>query len=36
VAADGTLTGVVVSTTARGVNLVAPVELACLKIRRCD
>ena len=36
VAADGTLTGVVVATTARGVNLVAPVELACSKIRRCD
>jgi hypothetical protein len=36
VAADGTVTGVVVSTTARGVNLVAPIELACWKIRRCD
>jgi hypothetical protein len=36
VAADGTLTGVVVSTTAHGVNLVAQIELACWKIRRCD
>lgn len=36
VAANGVLAGVVVSTTARGVNVVAPVELACWKIRRCD
>ena len=36
VAANGRLAGVVVSTTPNGVNRVAPVDLACRKIRRCN
>lgn len=36
VAANGVLAGLVVSTTPKGVNVVAPIELACWKIRRCD
>jgi hypothetical protein len=36
IAANGAVAGVVVSTTPAGVNRVAPIELACEKIRRCD
>ncbi len=36
VAANGRLAGVVVSTTPAGINRVAPVELACWKVRRCE
>lgn len=35
VATNGRLAGVVVATTPAGTNRVAPVELACEKIRRC-
>jgi hypothetical protein len=35
IAANGRLAGVVVSTTPSGLNRVAPVELACWKIRSC-
>jgi hypothetical protein len=35
IAANGRLAGVVVSTTPAGLNRVAPVELACWKIRSC-
>jgi hypothetical protein len=36
IASDGTVAGVVVATTPAGVNRVAPIELACSKIRACD
>jgi hypothetical protein len=36
IAANGRLAGVVVSTTPAGLNRVAPVQLACWKIRSCD